>query len=121
MHTGNYHHDDIYRNVTSRLVWMYVMQSTTVLNYKRRRKGDLVSDFSFDHRRFASIIIFLQLRFDFFRGFLIVCLEKRKTREETQFDADLSIMASSMSCPLHPTKEIVLSRLASPTNQTISL
>ncbi len=57
VHTGNYHHDDICRNVTSRLVYV-CMQSTTVLNYKKERAIWYLI-FFFDHHRSALIIIFL--------------------------------------------------------------
>ena len=50
---------------------------------------------------------------------MYIYVYKKCERNKEQSDADLSIMASSMPCPLVITKEIVLSRLASPTNQTM--
>ena len=50
MHTGNYHHDDICRNVTSALVYvcMYAIDNRFELQESEKRKGDLVSH-SFNH------------------------------------------------------------------------
>jgi hypothetical protein len=82
-----------------------------------RKKGRFGISFFF---RSSSICIdnhFSLIFFCFYFNYMFnLCVWKE---HEKQSDADLSIMASSMSCPLLITKEIVLSRLASPTNQTI--
>jgi hypothetical protein len=68
MHTGNYHHDDICRNVTSALVYiyMYAIDNRFELQEREREKKKERAIWSlifFDHHRFASIIIFLKFCF----------------------------------------------------------
>jgi TRAP-type mannitol/chloroaromatic compound transport system permease small subunit len=100
-------------------VCMYAIDNRFELQERKKKKGRFGISHSFNHHRSASIIILLKFYFLFYFNCMFRYVCEKSKREGEQSDADLSIMASSMSCPLPITKEIVLCRLASPTNQII--